>query len=62
MAVIDITRTAAPAGVFGGFFKIFSTVAAWNDARQTRKALYQLSDRELEDIGLQRGDIERIAL
>lgn len=35
-------------------------VKNWNDARVTRKALSSLSDRELDDIGLCRGDIERI--
>jgi uncharacterized protein YjiS (DUF1127 family) len=35
--------------------------AAWNDARITRKALTGLSDHELDDIGLCRGDIEDIA-
>lgn len=34
--------------------------AAWNDARVTRKTLAKLSDRELDDIGLCRGDIELI--
>lgn len=60
MAVLDTTRTASHAGLFGGLFKLFGTVAAWNDARMTRKALSQLSDRELDDIGLIRGDIDRI--
>lgn len=32
----------------------------WNDARVTRKALSNLSDRELDDIGLCRGDIDLI--
>ncbi len=36
-------------------------VAAWNDARVTRRALESLSDRELDDLGLNRGDIEGIA-
>jgi len=35
--------------------------AAWNDARVTRNALEALSDRELDDLGLNRGDIETIA-
>lgn len=35
-------------------------VKNWNDARVTRKALSSLSDRELDDIGLCRGDIEHI--
>jgi uncharacterized protein YjiS (DUF1127 family) len=37
-----------------------AAVAAWNDARITRKALARLSDHELDDIGLCRGDIETI--
>ncbi|HHS88877.1 MAG TPA: DUF1127 domain-containing protein [Rhodobacteraceae bacterium] len=32
----------------------------WNDVRATRAALRKLSDRELEDIGLNRGDIETL--
>jgi len=32
----------------------------WNDGRVTRKALSKLSNRELDDIGLCRGDIEMI--
>jgi uncharacterized protein YjiS (DUF1127 family) len=38
--------------------KVFSAVSGWNDARVTRKALSKLSNRELDDIGLCRGDIE----
>jgi uncharacterized protein YjiS (DUF1127 family) len=36
-------------------------IAAWNDARVTRKSLSALTDRELDDLGLVRGDIEDIA-
>ncbi|MEN9061564.1 MULTISPECIES: DUF1127 domain-containing protein [Ponticoccus] len=39
----------------------FAAFSAWNDRRLTRKTLMALSDRELEDIGLTRGDIETIA-
>ncbi len=46
---------------FSGFFgTLVSTFAAWNDARVTRNALSRLSDRELDDIGLSRGDIDTI--
>ena len=38
-----------------------ASVVAWNDARVTRKALSGLSDRELADIGMCRGDIDDIA-
>lgn len=40
---------------------VYSAIVAWNDARVTRKALSTLSDRELEDIGLVRGDIDLVA-
>jgi uncharacterized protein YjiS (DUF1127 family) len=40
---------------------MFSTVAAWNDARITRNSLSKLTARELDDIGLSYGDIEKIA-
>ena len=33
------------------------TFAIWNSARKTRKELFKLSDRVLDDIGLSRGDI-----
>lgn len=62
MAVID-TRTApfAPASVFGrAIVKTIAAIGEWNDARATRKALSQLSDRELDDIGLCRGDIDTV--
>ncbi|MGR3322106.1 MAG: DUF1127 domain-containing protein [Pseudooceanicola sp.] len=35
-------------------------VGRWNDARVTRNALSRLTDRELEDIGLCRGDIDEV--
>ena len=38
----------------------FASVRNWNDIRVTRKALGALSDRELDDIGLCRGDIDLI--
>ena len=40
---------------------LFTAIIRWNDARITRNALSQLSLRELNDIGLVPGDIERIA-
>lgn len=40
---------------------ISNAVVAWNDQRQTRNALCDLTDRELADIGLSRGDIEQVA-
>lgn len=65
MAATDTTRPA-PFGAISTYRAIqfvstvIETVAGWNDARVTRKALSRLSDRELDDIGLCRGDIEMI--
>jgi len=66
MAATETTRVA-PFGAISTFRisrMIEDTLAAlanWNDARITRKALSRLSDRELDDIGLCRGDIDLIA-
>jgi uncharacterized protein YjiS (DUF1127 family) len=67
MAAIDTSRTAygsasAVSSISAFISKSISAVIAWNDARVTRKALSALSDRELEDIGLVRGDIDVVAL
>ena len=55
MAILDLIK--APSATT----RIFGAVAHWNDARRTRDALSQLSMRELDDIGLNRGDIDAIA-
>lgn len=66
MAAIDTTRRA-PFGAIttyrftSVFDRMISAVSDWNDARVTRRALGKLSDRELDDIGLCRGDIDDIA-
>ena len=63
MAILDTTRAPVTAqlkqGVFGGFVpNLVASVASWANRRATRTALHALSDRELEDIGLTRGDID----
>lgn len=63
MAAFDTTRTAygstsAVSRISAFVSQAVSAVVAWNDARITRKALASLTDRELEDIGLSRGDID----
>ncbi|MBU2943022.1 DUF1127 domain-containing protein [Shimia thalassica] len=65
MAAYDTTRaqyeTAGFAGRIGQTFAaLVATVVAWNDTRVTRGALAGLTDRELDDIGLSRHDIENI--
>ncbi len=66
MAAVETTRPA-PFGAIttyraiNGLSNVVSVLSAWNDARVTRNALGKLSDRELDDIGLCRGDIDLIA-
>lgn len=65
MASIDTSRpfaTPAGAGLVAALQRGLAAVQAWNDARITRRALSRLTERELDDIGLCRGDIDRIAL
>lgn len=65
MAIFDTSRTTygsatAASRFFAAFSALFGAVVAWNDARATRNALSALSDRELEDIGLTRADIDDV--
>ena len=65
MAFLDIYRTTTITKTRSIIVKfitnMFSKLANWNDARVTRNALSQLSTRELNDIGLVPGDIDRIS-
>lgn len=65
MAVIDTPRVRFASNANGRIGRFFANAVAslisWNDARVTRNALSQLTDRELEDIGLCRGDIENMS-
>ena len=38
---------------------IFGAVNDWNEARRTRRQLNALTNRQLEDIGIPRYDIEK---
>ncbi|WP_102222718.1 DUF1127 domain-containing protein [Acidimangrovimonas sediminis] len=66
MAAYETTRTA-PFGAITTFRTIqgLSTIVHalrdWNDTRLTRNALDKLTDRELDDIGLCRGDIDHFS-
>jgi uncharacterized protein YjiS (DUF1127 family) len=65
MAALDTNRMAGARALSGGriakaLAALVAAVVAWNDARVTRNALSRLSDRELEDIGLCRADIETL--
>ncbi len=65
MAAIQTTRPA-PFGAITIFRAVqavgdvLSVLTTWNDSRLTRKALGKLTDRELDDIGLCRGDVATI--
>ena len=66
MAIFDTNRTtygtaSAVSRFFAALISAFDSVMAWNDARITRKALSSLTDRELDDIGLTRSDIDAVA-
>ncbi|PTQ67561.1 DUF1127 domain-containing protein [Celeribacter persicus] len=59
-----LTHTLAPSTASGhkGFGAgLFGKLAAYRNAAKTLKALDALSDRELADIGLERGDIADVA-
>ncbi|MEO0487378.1 MAG: DUF1127 domain-containing protein [Pseudomonadota bacterium] len=62
MAAFDTTRPVTTATFEGGllkpFFSVFAAISAWNDARETRKALKALNTHQLDDIGLVSADID----
>lgn len=61
MAIITNRPAVTGFGPARFFADLVGMLAAWNDARVTRKGLSALTDRELDDLGLVRGDIEDIA-
>ena len=51
--------TSRPLGLSSGFsLRMFDALLTWNNRRVTRNELHRLSDRELEDIGLTRAEID----
>ena len=65
MAFLDIssntTFTTSRNIVLKFITNTFDKLVNWNDSRVTRNALLQLSARELNDIGLVPGDIDKIS-
>lgn len=64
MAVIDDPRAhhfGLTVRIGQALTALVGTLAHWREAVQTRNALSKLSDRELADIGLCRGDIDTVA-
>ena len=54
-------HTALPFAPLALLSRVVDVAVVWNDARQTRASLSRLSARELDDIGLCRGDIDHVA-
>ncbi|TCS59645.1 DUF1127 domain-containing protein [Primorskyibacter sedentarius] len=66
MAATDTTRTHFHTVLLAdrighALADIYTSFKAWNEERQTRKALQSLTDYELADIGLTRGDIDAVS-
>ena len=61
MSAYDSHRVLTRNGRPGFVTNLIAAFLAWNDTRTTRAALMKLSDRELDDIGLKRWDIDRAA-
>lgn len=61
MSAIDMNRMATGSRSTGVLTSLMASLRSWNDARVTRNSLSLLSDHELDDIGLCRGDIDRVA-
>jgi uncharacterized protein YjiS (DUF1127 family) len=61
MSMFETTKATSGFSPLNLVTGILASIASWNDARMTRSALGKLSDRELDDIGLSRGDIDYIA-
>jgi len=61
MAAVNTNSVATFVSGKGLIATTFEAFQRWNDVRRTRAVLSKLSDRELSDIGLCRGDIEDVA-
>lgn len=61
MATIETFRNTSSASSFGLVTRVRDAISSWINVQVTRKELNRLSDRELNDIGLSRSDIDRVA-
>ena len=57
MALVEMNARRST-GASGMVSNLVSALMTWNTNRVTRDALYRLSARELDDIGLNRADID----
>ena len=59
MSVVSTSDLARSSGKRSALFtNVFAAINNWNDRRLTRTSLSRLSDRQLEDLVLCRGDID----
>jgi len=56
-----LSGTRIAARLNGAFLNWRLSLSTWQKIRATRKALNRLSERELDDIGLCRADIDRVS-
>ncbi|MFG6083805.1 DUF1127 domain-containing protein [Paracoccus litorisediminis] len=61
MSAVEMSHNGAAGGLGLFVARVTAMVSAWHNARIIRRELNQLTDRELSDLGLTRGDIERVA-
>lgn len=62
MAYTEASSTPRSEIAANGFFDVLvARFLAWRSYRATYKALSRLTDAELDDIGVNRGDIEAIS-
>jgi uncharacterized protein YjiS (DUF1127 family) len=60
MALVEMNARRTT-GLAGAVSNLVSAVMNWNTNRVTRDALYSLTERELDDIGLNRADIDMMS-
>ena len=61
MAFYDLTHTATVGRLRRVVADFAAGLLAWREERATRAALGKLTDRELNDIGLVRGDLDSMS-
>jgi uncharacterized protein YjiS (DUF1127 family) len=62
MATITQGRVQTPASTSGGWLAaLLSDFRRWRMERQTMDALSNLSDRELDDLGIRRSQLREVA-
>lgn len=60
MTALELNRSVLGGGLGQFVATLFARVSNARDVRETRRALGRLSDRELDDIGLTRSDIDLV--